>query len=97
MDWAGCYERLRQQRLDHGAVAGGWGLALLIHRGLAAWMRACSVMAAAPSEGRGPAGALPSLANEPARQPPAVSPGVACQVTHVLAQMILQTRQEVLR
>ena len=44
VDWTGRYEVLRQQMLDDGQTAAGWGLALLIHRGVAAWMHACSAM-----------------------------------------------------
>lgn len=92
MDWAGRYEVLR----DGGQAAAGWGLALLIHRGVAAWMRACSVMATDPFPPRRAAEASFSVAEESARQPPSVSPEVSGQVVHVLAQMILETRQEVL-
>ena len=96
MDWAGRYEVLRRQTLDRGQAAAGWGLALLVHRGVAAWMRACSVMSAEPFQARPPAASVSSSANESARQTPPVAPGVACQVAQVLAQMILETRQEVL-
>jgi hypothetical protein len=96
VDWAGRYEVLRQQTLDHGQAAAGWGLALLIHRGVAAWMRACSVMVPQSSQARPTATSTSSRVSESARQTPAVVSGVACQVAQVLAQMILETRQEVL-
>jgi len=73
-------------------------MALLVHRGLAAWMRACSAMATEPSPPRSTAEApssLVSLAEESTRQPPSVLPEVSGQVACVLAQMILETRQEV--
>ena len=95
MDWAGRYELLRQQTLDHGQTASGWGLALLIHRGVAAWMCACSVMATEPFQLRRTAATSSSLADDSARQPLSVLPEVTGQVAHVLAQMILETRQEV--
>jgi hypothetical protein len=96
VDWAGRYEVLRQQVLDGGQTASGWGLALLIHRGMAAWMRACSAMSPESSEAWHTAGIPSSLADESARQPFPIFAGVNCQVAHVLAQMILETRQEVL-
>jgi hypothetical protein len=95
VDWAGRYELLRQQTLDHGQTASGWGLALLIHRGVAAWMRACSVMATEPIQPRRTAATASSLAEESARQPFSVLPEVTGQVAHILAEMILETRQEV--
>ena len=99
MDWAGRYEVLRQQVRNRDRATAGWGLALLIHRGVAAWMDACSAMAIEPFQPRRAAEApvsLTSLAEESARQPPSVLPEVSGQVVNVLAQMILETRQEVL-
>jgi hypothetical protein len=96
VDWAGRYEALRQQTLDCRQAAGGWGLGLLIHRGIVAWMRACSVMTAEPSPARPTAEIPSSLFSESARPSPALAPAVAGQVACVLAQMILETRQEVL-
>lgn len=96
MDWAGRYEVLRGQTLEHGQAAAGWGLALLIHRGVAAWMRACSVVVPESSQARPSATTASSLVRESTRHAPTVVPGVACQVAHVLAQMILETQQEVL-
>jgi len=96
LDWAGRYELLRQQTLDHGQTASGWGLALLIHRGVTAWMRACSVMATESFPPRRTAAPSTSLTEESARQPLSVLPEATGQVAHVLAQMILETRQEVL-
>jgi hypothetical protein len=96
VDWAGRYEVLREQTLDRGQAAGGWGLALLIHRGVTAWMRACSVMATEPLPPRHAAEAFCSFVEKSAWQPPSVLPEVSGQVACVLAQMILETRQEVL-
>jgi hypothetical protein len=95
VDWAGRYELLRQQTLDRGPAAAGWGLALLIHRGVAAWLRACSAMATASSPARRTAEIPSSFMVESARQPLSVAPEVSGQVAHVLARMILETRQEV--
>jgi hypothetical protein len=94
VDWVGRYELLRQQRLDGGAAAGGWGRAVLVHRGVAAWMRACSAMPAGPSEVRRTAAISSSFAEEPTRQPLSILPEVSGRVAGVLAQMILETRQE---
>lgn len=96
MDWASRYELLRQQTLDHGQTVSGWGLALLIHRGVAAWMCACSVMTTEPFQPRRTAATPSSLAEESTGQSLSVLPEVTGQVAHVLAQMILETRQEVL-
>jgi len=96
VDWAGRYEGLRQQTLDHGAATSGWGLALLVHRGVAAWMRACSAMPAESSEARRTAAIPSSLAEESTRQPLPRLPEMNSQVAQVLAQMVLETRQEVL-
>jgi hypothetical protein len=96
VDWAGRYELLRQQALDHGQAASGWGMSLLIHRGVAAWMRACSVMATEPIQPQRTAEIPSSLTDESSRQSLSVLPEVSCQVTRILAQMILETRQEVL-
>jgi hypothetical protein len=95
VDWACRYEKLRPQTLDRGPAAGGWGLAVLVHRGVAAWMRACSAIPSEPSEVPRTA-ALSSPADESARQPLPLASEVSGQVAHVLAQMILETRQEVL-
>jgi hypothetical protein len=67
-------------------------MVLLIHRGLTAWMRACSVMATEPIQPRRTAEIPSSLADESARQPLSVLPEVSGQVAHILAQMILETR-----
>ena len=96
VDWAGRYELLRQQALERGQDAAGWGLALLIHRGVAAWMRACSVITAESSQARRTAEVPSSFADESARQPLSVLPEMSGQVAHVLAEMILETQQEVL-
>ena len=93
MDWSAHYEVLRQQRLECGQAAAGWGLALLIHRGVAAWMIACSAVTAEPPQTQR-AVITSSSTNESTRQTPTVLPGVARQVAHILAQMIFETRQE---
>jgi hypothetical protein len=96
-EWAGRYEELRRQVLENGAPGERWGLSLLMHRGVTAWMRAC---AAAPVESRDarPAATLPSLVLVPetAREPVSLSPGLSGQAARILAQMILETRKEVL-
>ena len=94
VDWAARYEVLRQQTLDCGQAAAGWGLALLIHRGVAAWMNACSATTAELPQAQSTVGVAASSSSESIRRSPAVLPGVARQVAHVLAQMIFQTRQE---
>ena len=96
MDWAGRYEALRQQALDRGQAATGWGLALLIHRGVAAWMRTYSAMPAEPPLVRRMAASSSPLVDESAWQPPSVLPEVSGQVARVLAQMVLEAQQEVL-
>jgi hypothetical protein len=82
--------------LDHDQTVSGWGLALLVHRGVTAWMRACSVMVPETSPARCTA-ELPSCsADELARRPVSFLPEVSGKLAHVLTQMILETRQEVL-
>jgi hypothetical protein len=92
VDWACRYEVLRRQTLEHGQAAAGWGLALLIHRGVAAWMRACSVMLPQSPQSQPMAATASSFIGESTPQAPTVVAGVACQVVHVLAAMILETR-----
>jgi hypothetical protein len=94
VDWAARYEVLRQQTLDCGQAAAGWGLALLIHRGVAAWMNACSAATAEPPQAQPAATITSSSTNESTAQSPAILPGLARQVAHILAQMIFETRQE---
>ena len=96
MDWAGRYEVLRQQIRNRDQAAAGWGLSLLIHRGMAAWMAACSVMVAEPVQPRRKTEVPVPRAEESTRELPSVLPEVSGQVACVLAQMILETRQEVL-
>jgi hypothetical protein len=93
VDWAARYEVLRQQTLDCGQATAGWGLALLIHRGVAAWMRACSAMPVESSLARRTATIPSSLANEPAQHSPTVVPEVACRAAQILAQMVLETHR----
>ena len=59
-------------------------------------MAACSVMAAEPVQSRHEAVVPVSHAEESARQPSSVLPEISGRVANVLAQMILETRQEVL-
>jgi hypothetical protein len=94
VDWAARYEVLRQQTLDCGQAAAGWGLALLIHRGVAAWMNACSAATAELPQAQPTVAVASSSTSESARQSPAILPGVVRQVAHILAQMIFETRQE---
>jgi len=69
-------------------------LALLIHRGVAAWMNACSAATAEPPQAQPTLSVASSASSESTRQSPVVLPGVTRQVAHILAQMIFQTRQE---
>ena len=77
VDWAARYEVLRQQTLDCGQAAAGWGLALLIHRGVAAWMNACSATTAELPQAQSTVGVAASSSSESIRRSPAVLPGVA--------------------
>jgi hypothetical protein len=93
MDWADRYEALRRQAMDNREGASGWGFALLLHRGVVAWMRVCSAVPDEAPEAQ-PAEAPAPRVPEGGRPSPTHAPGLDCQVVRILAQMILQTRQE---
>lgn len=89
--WTGRYEDLRRQVQEEGSAprSGGWGRALVIRRGLAAWMHAWPRhLTATLREPRAPA--------PPPLQEPHIPAVLRPQVTHILVNMILSTRSEVL-
>jgi hypothetical protein len=82
--WATRYEELRRQILGE-PEGGGWGRALLLRRGLVAWMQAWPI---ADSAGH-------DEAAKPAAEPAAVLPtGLAGEMTRVLVNMILDQGKE---
>lgn len=83
------YERLRQGVL--GADPGNWrlGHGVVVTRGVAAWMAACTATGKAPAtEMAAPALSLESLFSSPTQRVPSSRPSVNPIVT-VLAQMVL--------
>jgi hypothetical protein len=82
---AGAYEQLRRDAIAPPACGGSLqGLAILMRRGMAAWMQACATVAPSPA-------VLPTPVNVAA----AVFPTVRCEVVDVLAAMALMTALEV--
>lgn len=78
--WATRYEELRRQILAEPA-AGGWGRALLLRRGLVAWMQAW------PSdEETGPNATKPA---EPSAAATTLPAGLCGEITRILVNMIL--------
>ena len=88
--WTGRYEDLRRQVQEEGSPPrnGGWGRALVIRHGLAAWMQAWPRHAATTL--REPR----ALATPPLHEPP-IPAVLHPQVTHILVNMILSTHTEV--
>jgi hypothetical protein len=94
-DWVKRYEAVRERALQDGVNGCGWGLALLMDRGLIAWMRAWP----AASVGRR------DLANSAEYQADSNTPlqstnlPSTCyqQLAGVLASMILEARREVVQ
>jgi hypothetical protein len=83
--WTTRYEELRRQILAE-PEGGGWGRALLLRRGLVAWMQAW------PSDGEiGPEATKPAESSAPATPLPA---GLCAEITRVLVNMILDQRKE---
>lgn len=80
------YEALRRNVLEsHRPTEAGDGLAVLLRRGLAAWMDAWSKLPAAP----------PMRAAQDERQRQPLPDGTSTEVIHVLAAMALEHIQEV--
>jgi len=88
-EWTTRYEDLRREVLDGWASGGGrWGYTLFIRQGLVAWMRAW------------PKRSMSERPDEHQRQPagsdgPSLPSNLCEQVTMVLVNMILGSRQEV--
>jgi hypothetical protein len=82
---AGAYEQLRGDVINRAATGASLqGLAILMRKGMAAWMRACATVAPLSP-------VLPSPVNLTA----AVFPAMHRDVVHVLAAMALKTAAEV--
>ena len=88
-EWTTRYEDLRREALDGWASGGGrWGYALFVRQGLVAWMRAW------------PRRSVPERPDEHQTQPagsdrPSLPSNLCQQITTVLVNMILGSRQEV--
>jgi hypothetical protein len=89
--WPTRYEDLRRQVLEEGSApgCGGWGRALLIRHGMAAWMKAWPQRATVIPPG-------PNGPPTPILSEPSIPALLRPQATHILVAMILATRQEVL-
>jgi len=72
---------VRHQAVQSDAGA-GWGLALVVHRGMTAWMRAWPADAAPPPP--------PAVTEEL----PSLPSGLCGQITVVMADMILSRQQQ---
>jgi hypothetical protein len=89
-EWAVRYEQVRRQFLETRTITLGWGLALLMRRGMAAWIRA---WAAIPSRS---AERLRPVAGDDSPSLPATLPSdLYRQVAAILASVFLQTQPEV--
>jgi hypothetical protein len=91
VDWLGPYEQMRKQAVEGENTRVGWGRAILVHRGMAAWMRAWSALPARTPEKRPafPATFFPP----PTLEVPAEYYG---PIAAILTSMFLETRPEVL-
>jgi hypothetical protein len=83
--WATRYEELRRQVLEE-PEGGGWGRALLLCRGLAAWMQAWPIDDSAGQEADKPA--------EPSAAATTLPAGLSGEITQVLVNMILDQAKE---
>ena len=75
------YESLRE--LPTGSE--GWGRALLVHRGMVAWIRVC---AAPSSEARARTRHAPATARDHAPRPFSYA-GLECELTEIVTSMVL--------
>jgi hypothetical protein len=83
--WTTRYEDLRRQVLEDPAGS-GWGRSLFVSRGLLSWMAAWP-----PDNDRGPSTGVP--ATQTAADTPALYSGLYREMTRVLVNMILSTRE----
>lgn len=82
--WIGRYEDLRHQWLGSSSPsAGGWGMTLFLHSGLAAWMRAWP-QTSPPREPR-----IDHVGGDPAW-----APSLGQEVVMLLVNMLLGRRRE---
>ncbi len=78
-------EALRHHQIERQGAIAGYGLAVLLRQGVAAWMEAASKV---------PAPARRS-AQDDQRRPPALPEGSNAEVVHVLAAMTIEHIQQV--
>lgn len=83
--WTTRYEELRRQILAEPA-GGGWGRALLLRRGLLAWMQAWPIDDSADQKAAKPA--------EPSATATTLPAGLSGEITRVLVNMILDQGKE---
>jgi hypothetical protein len=86
--WTTRYEELRRQILAE-PQGGGWGRALLLRRGLVAWMRAWPSDEETSQETTRPA--------EPSAPPTALPADLCGAMTRILVNMILDQTKEPVR
>ncbi|MGH7645574.1 MAG: hypothetical protein ACREMR_08300 [Gemmatimonadales bacterium] len=75
------YEAVRREALATAPGPRGHGLALLVTRGMAAWLTALAAL--------GPRRGLPAIASAPRETPGTMLPTVRTELTTVLAGMVL--------
>jgi hypothetical protein len=91
------YEDLRRQSLEEDPMGGGWGLTLFLRRGLVAWMHAWppgSPRGSDRSEAHAGGELVPAENDPPVRE--SFPSHLRRPVAALLADMILETRQEFL-
>jgi hypothetical protein len=85
------YEAVRRQAVEERhSVENGWELALLVRRGVVAWMRAWPTVDEAPL----PRDRIDSRADESQATPITIPSSVCDEITSVLVSMILPRRSE---
>ena len=80
------YEALRHHQVERQGAIAGYGLAVLLRQGVAAWMAVASKV---------PAPARCSAAKNDQGRPPALPGGSNAEVVHVLAAMTIEHIQQV--
>lgn len=96
-DWVDRYEVVRSRALEDGTNGSGWGLALLVDRGVVAWMRAWPAGSVGAREPESPAKHLSDSSMPVDSLPPSLPSVSYQQLAAVLASMILETRKEIVQ
>jgi len=87
------YEGVRRQAVqERHSLGNGWELALLVRRGVVAWMRAWPIV----DESQTPCPHAASLRGDSSAAPITIPSSVCDEITSVLVSMILPQRSAVL-